>query len=104
MVPSLHRQFRPGCHELSVASTTQRLDLRDRPGKVKWFLGGRSHWRKGSVVPVSTSNNSLADLFDLHCILRIGVLHDSFAHGPEVLAAVAEPDAPPSRKHWVAVR
>ena len=30
--------------------------------------------------------------------MRVGVLHDSFVHGPEVLAALAEPDAPHSRK------
>ena len=32
------------------------------------------------------------------CLWKVGVLHDSFAHGPEVLAAVAEPDASHSRK------
>ena len=31
-------------------------------------------------------------------LMRVGALHDSFAHGPEVLAALAEPDAPHSRK------
>ena len=32
------------------------------------------------------------------CLWKVGVLHDSFAHGPEVLAAVAEPEAPHPRK------
>ena len=27
------------------------------------------------------------------CLWKVGVLHDSFRHGPEVLAALAEPDA-----------
>ena len=31
-------------------------------------------------------------------LMRVGVLHDSIAHCPEVLAALAEPDAPHSRK------
>ena len=30
--------------------------------------------------------------------MRVEVLHDSFVRGPEALAALAEPDAPHSRK------
>ena len=55
-----------------------------------------------AVLDLHCATNVLPELCTLGfcslpvCLWKVGVLHD--AHGPEVLAALAEPDAPHSRK------
>ena len=56
--------------------------------------------RLAETKEVRTPFRSGSHFRSLHSglLMRVGALHDSFAQGPEVLAALAKPDAPHSRK------